>query len=158
MGESGELIFTALQRRAMPMIRYRTKDISRLRREKCACGRTFIKMDKITGRSDDMLIISGVNVFPSQIEALLLDVEEVLPQYVLVIRKKGYLDNLTVRVEAKPEVYDMGTEKRSEVEKKIAAHIKGMMGIGVKADILAPKTITRSEGKALRVIDERPKG
>ncbi len=158
MGESGELIFTALQRRAMPMIRYRTKDISRLRREKCACGRTFIKMDKITGRSDDMLIISGVNVFPSQIEALLLDVEEVLPQYVLVIRKKGYLDNLTVRVEAKPEVYDIGTEKRSEVEKKIAAHIKGMMGIGVKVDILAPKTITRSEGKALRVIDERPKG
>ncbi|PIP35522.1 MAG: phenylacetate--CoA ligase [Desulfobacterales bacterium CG23_combo_of_CG06-09_8_20_14_all_52_9] len=158
MGESGELIFTAIQRRAMPMIRYRTKDISRLRREKCACGRTFIKMDKITGRSDDMLIISGVNVFPSQIEALLLDVEEVLPQYVLVIRKKGYLDSLTVRVEAKPEVYALGTEKRSEVEKKIAAHIQGMMGIGVKVDILAPKTIARSEGKALRVIDERPKG
>jgi len=158
MGERGELVFTALQRRAMPMIRYRTKDISRLRRETCACGRTFIKMDKITGRSDDMLIISGVNVFPSQIEALLLDVEEVLPQYVLVIRKKGYLDQLTVRVEAKPEVYDLGKEKQAEVGKKIAAHIQGMMGIGVKVDILAPKTITRSEGKALRVIDERPKG
>ncbi|MBW1777280.1 MAG: phenylacetate--CoA ligase [Deltaproteobacteria bacterium] len=158
LGEPGELVFTAIQRRAMPMIRYRTKDITRLRREPCACGRTFIKMDKITGRSDDMLIISGVNVFPSQIEALLLDVEEVLPQYVLVVRKKGHLDQLSVRVEAKPEVYDQGEEKRGQVEKKIGAHIQGMIGIGVKVELLAPKTITRSEGKALRVIDERPKG
>ncbi len=158
MGESGELIFTSLQRRAMPMIRYRTKDITRLRREKCACGRTLIKMDKITGRSDDMLIISGVNVFPSQIESLLLDVEEVLPQYVLVIRKKGYLDQLSVRVEAKPDVYNLGAEKCAEVEKKIAGHIQGMMGINVKVELLAPKTLTRSEGKAMRVIDERPKG
>ncbi len=157
MGEPGELLFTAIQRRAMPMIRYRTKDITRLKREKCVCGRTFIKMDKIAGRSDDMLIISGVNVFPSQIEALLLDVEEVLPQYVLVVRKKGYLDHLTVRVEAKAEVLDLGAEKRSEVEKKIASHIQGMMGIGVKVEVLAPKTIARSEGKALRVIDERSK-
>ena len=90
LGEKGELVFTSLQRRAMPMIRYRTKDITRLWREPGHDGRTFIRMDKVTGRSDDMLIISGVNVFPSQIESLLLDIEEVEPQYRLVVRKKGY--------------------------------------------------------------------
>ena len=157
LGEKGELIFTSLQRRAMPMIRYRTKDITRLRRETCACGRTLIKMDKLSGRSDDMLIISGVNVFPSQVEALLLDIDEVEPQYVIVVRKKGYLDQLIVKVEAKKEVYEAGAEKRSEVEAKIAGHIKGMMGIGVEINLVESKTIARSEGKALRVIDERPK-
>lgn len=157
LGEKGELIFTSLLRRAMPMIRYRTKDITRLRRETCACGRTLIKMDKLSGRSDDMLIISGVNVFPSQVEALLLDIDEVEPQYVIVVRKKRYLDQLIVKVEAKKEVYEAGAEKRSEVEAKIAGHIKGMMGIGVEINLVEPKTIVRSEGKALRVIDERPK-
>ncbi len=157
LGEKGELIFTSLQRRAMPMIRYRTKDITRLRREECSCGRTFLKMDKLSGRSDDMLIISGVNVFPSQVEALLLDIDEVEPQYVLIVRKKGYLDHLTVKVEAKMEVYEAGSEKRTEVEAKIAGHIKEMMGIGVEINLVKPKTIARSEGKALRVIDERPK-
>lgn len=157
LGEKGELIFTSLLRRAMPMIRYRTKDITRLRRETCACGRTLIKMDKLSGRNDDMLIISGVNVFPSQVEALLLDIDEVEPQYVIIVRKKGYLDQLIVKVEVKKEVYEAGAEKRSEVEAKIAGHIKGMMGIGVEINLVEPKTIARSEGKALRVIDERPK-
>jgi phenylacetate-CoA ligase len=157
LGEQGELIFTSLQRRAMPMIRYRTKDITRLRREKCPCGRTFVKMDKIYGRSDDMLIISGVNVFPSQIESLLLDIDEVEPQYRLVVRKKGYLDHLMIQVEGKKEVYDAGKEKQLEVEAKIAGHIKGMMGIGVEVELVEPKFIARSEGKALRVVDERPK-
>ncbi len=157
LGETGELIFTSLQRRAMPMIRYRTKDITRLRREKCACGRTLIKMDKVFGRSDDMLIISGVNVFPSQIEALLLDIEEVEPQYRIVVRKKGYLDQLLVQVEGKKEVYEAGDEKRFEVEAKITGHIRGMMGIGVEVNLVEPKFIARSEGKALRVVDERPK-
>ena len=157
LGETGELIFTSLQRRAMPMIRYRTKDITRLRREKCACGRTLIKMDKVFGRTDDMLIISGVNVFPSQIEALLLEIEEAEPQYRLVVRKKGYLDQLLVQVEGKKEVYDAGDEKRFEVEAKIAGHIRGMMGIGVEVNLVEPKFIARSEGKALRVVDERPK-
>jgi phenylacetate-CoA ligase len=157
LGEQGELVFTSLQRRAMPMIRYRTKDITRLRREKCSCGRTFVKMDKIYGRSDDMLIISGVNVFPSQIESLLLDIQEVEPQYRLVVRKKGYLDQLTVQVEAKKEVYEAGSEKKLEVEAKIAGHIKGMMGIGIEVTLVEPKFIARSEGKALRVVDERPK-
>ncbi|UCG05241.1 MAG: phenylacetate--CoA ligase [Desulfobacterales bacterium] len=157
LGEQGELVFTSLQRRAMPMIRYRTKDITRLRRERCPCGRTFVKMDKIYGRSDDMLIISGVNVFPSQIESLLLDIEEVEPQYRLLVRKKGYLDQLTVQVEGKQEVYDAGKEKRLEVAAKIAGHIKGMMGIGVEVELVDAKSIARSEGKALRVVDERPK-
>jgi len=157
LGEKGELVFTSLQRRAMPMLRYRTKDITRLRREKCACGRTFIKMDKIFGRSDDMLIISGVNVFPSQIESLLLEIPEVEPQYRLVVRKKGYLDQLIVQVEGKKEIYDAGPEKRLEVAAKVNGHIKGMMGIGVDVEIVAAKFINRSEGKALRVVDERPK-
>ncbi len=157
MGEKGELIFTSLQRRAMPMVRYRTKDITRLRREKCACGRTLLKMDKLSGRTDDMLIISGVNVFPSQIESLLLDIPEVEPQYVLVVRKKGYLDHLTVRVEAKREVYDAGPDKEAEVEKKITEHIKGNIGIGVRVRLVEPKLIARSEGKAQRILDERPK-
>ncbi len=157
LGEKGELVFTSLQRRAMPMLRYRTKDITRLRREKCACGRSFVKMDKIFGRSDDMLIISGVNVFPSQIESLLLEIAEVEPQYRLVVRKKGYLDQLIVQVEGKKEIYDAGPEKRLEVAAKVMAHIKGMMGIGVDVELVEPKFINRSEGKALRVVDERPR-
>jgi phenylacetate-CoA ligase len=104
-----------------------------------------------------MLIISGVNVFPSQIEALLLEIDEVEPQYRLVVRKKGYLDQLVVQVEGKREVYKAGRERRFEVEGKIAAHIKGMMGIGVEVELVEEKAIARSEGKALRVVDERPK-
>ncbi len=157
LGEQGELVITSLQRRAMPMIRYRTKDITILRREKCVCGRTLIKMNKISGRSDDMLIISGVNVFPSQIESLLLDIEEVEPQYMLIVRKKGYLDHLVVKVESKKEVYDAGPKKRTEIENKIKSHIKSTMGVGVEVNLLEPKLLTRSEGKAKRVIDERPK-
>jgi len=155
LGEKGELVLTSLQRRAMPVIRFRTKDITRLRRESCPCGRTLVKMDKISGRTDDMLIISGVNIFPSQIESLLVNIDEVEPQYVLVARKKGYLDELTVRVEAKKEVYEAGPEKRAAVEKKIAEHIKGMLGIGIRVKLVEPKVIARSEGKAQRVIDER---
>ena len=158
MGEKGELIFTSIQRQAMPMIRYRTKDITRFIPEPCACGRTLMRMDKITGRTDDMLIISGVNVFPSQIESLLLDIDEIEPQYVIIVRKKGYLDQLTVRTEAKKALYDAGAEKMAEVEAKVSEHIRGMLGIGVKVELVEPKLITRSEGKAKRVFDERPKG
>ncbi len=158
LGEQGELVLTSIQRRAMPLLRYRTKDITRLRRERCVCGRTLIKMEKILGRSDDMLIISGVNVFPSQIEALLLDLPEVEPQYVLIVRKKGYLDQLVVHVEGKPEIYGAGPEKRAEVEARIAEHIREMVGISVGVTLVEPKSIARSEGKAKRVIDERPKG
>jgi len=114
-------------------------------------------MEKVYGRTDDMLIISGVNIFPSQIESLLLDIPEVEPQYVLVVRKKGYLDHLTVRVEAKREIYDQGPAKEAEVEKKISEHLKGMLGIGITVKLVEPKLIERSEGKAKRIIDERPK-
>ena len=153
--KQGELVFTAIRRQAMPLIRYRTRDITTLRREKCRCGRTLIKMDKVYGRSDDMLIVSGVNVFPSQIESLLLDVPEVEPQYVIIVKKKGYLDTISIDVESRPEVYEAGKEKITEIEKKIASKIKGIIGIGVTVRIVPPKTITRSEGKARRVFDQR---
>ncbi|HSB04754.1 MAG TPA: phenylacetate--CoA ligase [Thermodesulfobacteriota bacterium] len=155
VGTKGELVFTAIQREAMPLIRYRTRDITTLRREKCSCGRTLLKMDKIYGRSDDMLIIGGVNVFPSQIESILLEIPEVEPQYVIIVRKKGYLDQLHVDVEAKKEVYDRGPQKISEVEKMIEGKMRGMIGIGMKIRLVPPKSITRSEGKAKRVFDER---
>ncbi|MGA3086066.1 MAG: phenylacetate--CoA ligase [Thermodesulfobacteriota bacterium] len=151
----GELVFTAIQRRAMPMLRYRTRDITMLKREKCACGRTLIKMEKVYGRSDDMLIIGGVNIFPSQIESLLLDQKGIEPQYVIIVRKKGYLDSLEVNVEAKPEIYQAGEGKIKEVEKRIETHMRGVIGIGIKIRLVSPGTITRSEGKAMRVIDER---
>jgi phenylacetate-CoA ligase len=155
LGTQGELVFTAVRRQAMPLIRYRTRDITTLRREKCSCGRTLIKMDKVYGRSDDMLIVSGVNVFPSQIESLLLDVPEVEPQYVIILKKKGYLDAISIDVESRPEVYEAGKERISEIEKKISAKIKGIIGIGATIRIVPPKTITRSEGKAKRVFDQR---
>jgi phenylacetate-CoA ligase len=155
VGTKGELVISAIQREAMPLIRYRTRDITTLRREKCSCGRTLLKMDKIYGRSDDMLIIGGVNVFPSQIESVLLEVEEVEPQYVIIVRKKGYLDQLYADVEAKKEVYDLGPQKIAEVEKKIEGKMRGIIGIGIKIRLVPPKSITRSEGKAKRVFDER---
>ena len=154
-GTKGELVFTAIQRRAMPMLRYRTRDITMLKREKCGCGRTLIKMEKVYGRSDDMLIIGGVNIFPSQIESLLLDQKGIEPQYVIIVRKKGYLDSLEVNVEAKPDIYQAGEGKIKEVEQRIETHMRGVIGIGIKIRLVSPGTITRSEGKAKRVIDER---
>jgi len=156
-GKRGEMVLTAIQRRAMPLLRYRTKDITTLRREPCSCGRTFVKMDKVTGRTDDMLIINGVNVFPSQIEALLSDIKEIELQYLLVVRKKKHLDELNIRVEGKKEVFDAGPGKVAEVERKIADHIRGMLGIHVGMEMVKPKALKRSEGKAVRVVDERPR-
>ncbi|OQY01638.1 MAG: phenylacetate--CoA ligase [Desulfobacteraceae bacterium 4572_130] len=155
MGEKGELVFTSIQRQAMPLIRYRTKDITRFIPEKCSCGRTFVKIDRIFGRTDDMLIISGVNIFPSQIESFLFDIKEVDPQYRLIVRKKGYLDKLIVQVEARQEVYDKGEETRKQVEAKINSHIKDNIGISVDVNLVKPKFIGRSLGKAVRVVDER---
>jgi len=140
---------------AMPLIRYRTRDLTELKREKCACGRTLVKMKKVLGRSDDMLIISGVNVFPCQIESLLLEVAEVEPQYMLIIRKKGYLDALSVDVEAKPEAYALGDQKHKEIEERIENLIRSAIGIGVKVRCMPPKSLERSEGKANRVLDAR---
>ncbi len=155
LGEKGELVFTALQRRAMPMIRYRTRDICTLRREKCECGRTLVTMDKILGRSDDMMIISGVNVFPSQVESVLMEFDEVEPLYQIRLKKKGYIDHIEVDTEARKAVYEAGQEKVDELAKKISARIQQVIGINVPVNILPIESIERSIGKAKRIIDER---
>jgi phenylacetate-CoA ligase len=154
-GEEGELVFTALQRRAMPMIRYRTRDICSLRKEKCQCGRTLITMDKILGRSDDMMIISGVNVFPSQIETVLMEFAEVEPQYQIRLSKKGYIDHITVETELKKNIYDEGKEATDKISRRISERIHQVIGINVPVAIVAADTIERSIGKAKRIIDER---
>jgi len=156
-GERGEMVLTAIQRRAMPLLRYRTRDITKIIRGKCSCGCTFAKIDRIFGRSDDMLIINGANLFPSQVESLLMEMEEVEPQYLLMVRKKRHLDEVGVKVEGKKYVYEAGARKIAEVEKKIGAHLKGLLGISFGVELVAPKALTRSEGKAVRVIDQRPK-
>jgi len=155
LGQEGELVFTALQRRAMPMIRYRTRDICTLRKEKCECGRTLITMDKILGRTDDMMIISGVNVFPSQIETVLMEFPEVEPLYQIRLRKKGYIDHILVEIEVNPAVYEAGQQKLDELSKKISHRIQQVIGINVPVNILPAESIERSIGKAKRVIDER---
>ncbi len=155
LGEKGELVFTALQRRAMPLLRYRTRDITSLRRVECECGRSLVVMDKILGRSDDMLIISGVNVFPSQIESIIMEFDEAEPQYQLRVFKKGHLDAMKVELEAKPEVYGRGADAVQDLARRIAARIQGVVGINAPVEVLPMGTIARSEGKAKRVIDER---
>lgn len=158
LGQKGELVFTAIQRRAMPLLRYRTRDITSLRRVECECGRTLVVMDKILGRSDDMLIISGVNVFPSQIESIILELEGLEPQYQLRVSKSGYLDKLKVEVEAKPEVYAAGAASVQQTAKALQHKIQQVVGIGVGVEIVPAGAVPRSEGKAKRVIDERAKG
>lgn len=155
LGEEGELVFTAIRRRAMPMIRYRTRDICTLRREKCDCGRTLVTMDKILGRSDDMMIISGVNVFPSQVESVLMEFKEVEPLYQIRISKKGYIDHITVETEVRPEIYASGQATVDELAKKISSRIQQVIGINVPVTILPHESIERSIGKAKRIIDER---
>jgi phenylacetate-CoA ligase len=154
-GEPGELVFTALQRRAMPMIRYRTKDITRLIREKCDCGRTLIRMEKVTGRDDDMLIITGVNVFPSQVESVIMEFKEMEPHYLIRVRKKGYLDTMVVEAEAKKEVYQAGAKRLEDLAKQVSDRIQQVIGIKIPITIVPFDTIPRSEGKAKRIIDER---
>jgi phenylacetate-CoA ligase len=155
LGQEGELVFTSLQRRAMPMIRYRTRDICTLRRDKCGCGRTLVTMDKILGRTDDMMIISGVNVFPSQIETVLMEFPEVEPLYQIRLRKKGYIDSILVETEVKKAVYEAGQEKVDELAKNVSGRIMQVIGINVPVLIVPQESIERSIGKARRIIDER---
>ena len=153
-GEKGELVFTSLDKEAFPLLRYRTRDICVLSRKKCSCGRTLIKMAKPMGRTDDMLIIRGVNVFPSQIETVLLN-EGYQPNYQIVVDRVKNNDTFDVNVEMTPEMF---TDKVSEVlamEKSLANAMKTMLGINPTVHLVAPKTIARSEGKAVRVIDKR---
>ena len=153
-GEKGELVFTCLDKEAFPMMRYRTRDICVLTREKCSCGRTLIRMKKPMGRSDDMLIIRGVNVFPSQIETVLLQ-EGYAPNYFIEVDRVNNTDTLDIYVELSPEMFSDTVKVISEREHKLAAAMRAMLGIGPKKHLVAPKSIARSEGKAVRVIDKR---
>ena len=153
-GTVGELVFTSLDKKGFPMLRYRTHDICVLHREKCSCGRTFVKMAKPMGRSDDMLIIKGVNVFPSQIESVLI--EEGFPaNYQIIVDRVNNSDTLEVQVEMTPELFSDNLGKINEIEKQLIGSLKTMLGIYAKVRLVAPKSITRSEGKAVRVIDKR---
>lgn len=153
-GEKGELVFTSITKEAFPLIRYRTKDICILTNEKCACGRTFVKMCKPMGRSDDMLIVKGVNVFPSQIEMVLL-AEGLTSNYQILVDRVGTTDSLEVKVEITPELFTDTMGALTEKEKKITDALKTVLGIQAKVSIVEPKSIVRSEGKAIRVIDKR---
>lgn len=153
-GEKGELVFTAITKEAFPLIRYRTRDITVLSREECSCGRTLVKMKKPMGRSDDMLIVRGVNVFPSQIETVLLK-EGYTPNYQIVVDRANNTDTLDIYVEMNPESFSDVVKDIESDAGKLAAAMKTMLGISPKVHLVAPKTIARSEGKAVRVIDKR---
>ena len=153
-GSQGELVFTAIDKEAFPMIRYRTRDICKLTREKCSCGRTHVRMAKPMGRSDDMLIIRGVNVFPSQIETVLLN-HGYAANYQIIVDRKNNSDTLDVQVEMTPEMFTDNVGEIAENQKQLVDGLKSMLGIKAKVTLVAPKSIARSEGKAVRVIDKR---
>lgn len=157
MGEQGELVITSLTKEALPIIRYRTKDITRLFEEKCECGRTSIRMEKVKGRTDDMLIIRGVNVFPSQIETVLLGVEHIGPHYEIEVTSEGWLDRIEVKVEI---VDDALLEKFSLLEKlqeEITHQLKTILSIEAKVTLVSQNSLKRFQGKAQRVTDLRNK-
>lgn len=154
-GEQGELVFTCISKEALPLIRYRTRDITSLNIEKCDCGRTFVRMSKVTGRSDDMLIIRGVNVFPSQVESVLLTIKEVAPYYQLVVDRKNNLDTLEVKVEINEQIFSDSVKEISAIESEIRRKLDSVLGISAKVTLVEPNTIERSEGKAKRIIDKR---
>lgn len=154
-GEKGELVLTNLTREGMPLIRFRTKDITSLHYEPCNCGRTHARMSRITGRSDDMMKIRGVMVFPSQIEAALLEMKEVEPHYQIIITRPGQLDELEVKVEASTKLLSDEIRHIEQVRKHLESHIERSIGLRVKVSLAEPKSLPRSEGKAVRVIDNR---
>ncbi len=153
-GSKGELVFTSITKEAFPLLRYRTRDICVLRHEDCPCGRTHVKMSKPMGRSDDMLIIKGVNVFPSQIETVLLG-QSFAPNYQIIVDRVNNTDTMEVLVEMTPEMFSDQLSQVAEKEKQVVAALKAMLGIYAKVRLVAPKSIQRSEGKAVRVIDKR---
>jgi phenylacetate-CoA ligase len=154
-GERGELVFTTITKEGMPLLRYRTRDLTRLIYEPCKCGRTLVRMEKCTGRSDDMLIIRGVNVFPSQIESVLLEMSETKPHYQLIIEREHNLDTLTLMVEVGQEFFSDEIKKLEALSTKIQRNVESTLGVSVKVKLVEHKTIERSEGKAKRVIDKR---
>ena len=153
-GSQGELVFTSLDKEAFPLLRYRTRDICTLTREKSPCGRTHIRMSKPKGRSDDMLIVRGVNVFPSQIETVLLN-QGYPANYQIVVGRVNNTDTLDVQVEMTPEMFTDNVGEIEDRQKELVNALKSMLGIKAKVSLVAPKTIARSEGKAVRVIDNR---
>jgi phenylacetate-CoA ligase len=154
-GEVGELVFTCVTKEALPLIRYRTRDRTRLMRGKCACGRTTVRMERVIGRTDDMIIVRGVNVFPSQIETVLLQVGGVEPHYQIVVdRSADYMDELDVLVETPAEIYG-DQERLVQLEKRLSYDVQSALGITCKVKLVGPRGIARSEGKAVRVVDKR---
>ncbi|MCS3900342.1 phenylacetate--CoA ligase family protein [Methanococcus voltae] len=154
-GQKGELVFTTITKEGLPLLRYRTRDLTSLNYEKCECGRTLVRMNKCTGRSDDMLIIRGVNVFPSQIESALLKINEVLPHYMLEVDRVNNLDVLNVLVEVDPVFFSDKIKELEQLNKRIKKAIVDIIGINVSVKLVEPKTLGRSEGKSKRVIDKR---
>lgn len=154
-GETGELVLTTLTRHGMPIIRFRTKDITSLKSGTCSCGRTLIKMERITGRTDDMLKIRGVAVFPSQIEKALLKMDGIEPHYQIIATRPQHLDELEVQVETSPDLFSDEVKELVGIKKKIEHFIHNEIGLRVNVTLVEPKTLPRSEGKAVRVIDKR---
>ena len=154
-GETGELVFTTLTKEGLPLIRYRTKDLTSLTRETCQCGRTSARLSRFKGRSDDMLIIRGVNVFPSQVEAALVNVEEVTPHYMIIVDRVNNLDTMEIQVELKSEYYTDEIKGIEKLTKKIGHAILQALGLNAKITIVQPGSLKRSEGKAVHVVDKR---
>jgi phenylacetate-CoA ligase len=154
-GELGELVFTPATKEAMPLIRYRTRDLTRLHADKCECGRTLVRMEKCLGRSDDMLIIRGVNVFPSQVESVLLEMSETKPHYILVVERENNLDILEIQVEIEEQFFSDEIKELEGLRQRIKANIASTLGINASIRLVEPGTIERSMGKAKRVIDKR---
>ena len=154
-GSKGEIVYTSLTKEACPVIRYRSRDITRLYYDGCACGRTLVKMEKVTGRSDDMLIIRGVNVFPSQIESVLMETEGVEPHYQIIVDRKGALDDIEVKVEVTEKIFSDELKVLEALSRRIADRFRSVLGISAKVTLVEPLAIPRSEGKAVRVIDKR---
>ena len=154
-GQIGELVFTTITKEGLPLLRYRTRDLSVLNQEKCECGRTLVRMKKCLGRSDDMLIIRGVNVFPSQIESVLLEMSETKPHYLLIVDRVNNLDILEIWVEVDEQFFSDEIKQLESLTAKIQHNIESTLGVSAKIKLVEPKTIERSEGKAKRVIDKR---
>lgn len=154
-GRVGELVFTCVTKEALPLLRYRTRDLTVLNPERCSCGRTIVRMQKVLGRTDDMLIIRGVNVFPSQIETILLEMSETTPHYLLIVDRIDNLDQLEVWVEVEGQFFSDEIKKLEDLKRKIQHNIESALGISARVKLVEPKTIERSEGKAKRVIDKR---
>ena len=154
-GSMGELVFTTLTKQGLPLIRFRTRDLTRLTYDKCKCGRTMVRMEKCLGRSDDMLIIRGVNLFPSQVESVLLEMSEIKPHYLLIVDRVNNLDTLELKVEVDEAFFQDKISQLESLRQKLQNNLENSLGLGIKVTLVEPKIIERSEGKAKHVIDKR---